>query len=210
MNRLTSTMTIGRTVLALVAASACGDKSAPDSAAASPAAPASDTARVITMSAAQVQHGAIRWTAAETRETSGTLEAPGQLVPNEDRTARLGAPLQSRVVAVHVQAGARVGRGQALVTLQSPEASMARAEYSKAAADLSARRVAATYARSARERAERLLAAKAALGGLAHTMLCIQGMDVESDNLWDADKDKCTDEIRCLYLCLLAAAWDDI
>ena len=162
MNRLTSIVSIGRTVLALVAASACGDKSAPDSAAASPAAPASDSARVITMSAAQVQHGAIRWTAAETREAAGTIEAPGQLVPNEDRTARLGAPLQSRVVAVHVQAGARVGRGQALVTLQSPEASMARAEYSKAAADLSARRVAATYARSARERAERLLAAKAA------------------------------------------------
>ena len=66
------------------------------------------------------------------------------------------------MVAVHVQAGARVGRGQALVTLASPEASAARAEFAKATADLTARRAGATYARSARQRAERLLAAKAA------------------------------------------------
>ena len=121
-----------------------------------------DTMHVVTMTAAEVQHGGLRWSAAETRNAAGMIEAPGQLVPNEDRTARIGAPVQARVMAVHVQAGARVGRGQALVTLQSPEASAARAELSKAEADLSARRAAAAYARSARERAERLLAAKAA------------------------------------------------
>lgn len=122
----------------------------------------SDTARFLTMSAAQIQHGAVRWAPVTTQEGASVIEAPGQLVPNEDRTARIGAPLQSRVVAVHVQAGARVGRGQALVTLQSAEANAARAEYAKAVADLNARRAGAAYARSARERNERLLAAKAA------------------------------------------------
>ena len=121
-----------------------------------------DTMHVVTMSSAEVQHGGVRWSPAEAREGAGVIEAPGQLVPNEDRTAHIGAPLEGRVMTVHVQAGARVARGQPLVTLQSPEANAARAELSKAEADLSARKAAAAYARSARERAERLLAAKAA------------------------------------------------
>ena len=160
MSRQISLTTLACAAIALVATMACGDKSsAPDSAAATAGA---DSSHVVTMSAAEVQHGAIRWAAANTREATGMIDAPGQLVPNEDRTARLGAPLQSRVIAVHVQAGARVGRGQALVTLQSPEASAVRAEYAKAMADLTARRAGAAYARSALQRADRLFAAKAA------------------------------------------------
>ena len=121
-------------VLALAAACGRADPPADDSArsmsAAAPAAARGDTMRQITMSAAEVEHGGIRWSVAEARDAAGVIEAPGQLLPNEDRTARIGAPLQARVLAVHVQAGARVGRGQALVTLQSPEASTARAERS--------------------------------------------------------------------------------
>src|SRR5205823_2575096 len=52
--------------------------------------------------------------------------------------------------------------GQPLVTLQSPEASSARADHDKAVAQLTSTRAAATYARTARERADRLLAIKAA------------------------------------------------
>ena len=121
----------------------------------------SDEAREITMSAAAIQHGGVRWEPAATRAVAAVTEVPGQLVPNEDSTARLGAPAQARVVSVHVQVGDRVSRGRALVTLQSPAASTARADYDKAVADLNARRSRATYARTARERAERLLAAKA-------------------------------------------------
>lgn len=161
-------------VLSCVVLSACsgdsrpasGGESASATGATSPMASspgvASGTARVVTMSAEQIRHGAVRWTPVTTQEGAAVVEVPGQLVPNEDRTARIGAPLQSRVVSVHVQAGTRVARGQALITLQSAEANAARAEYSKAVADLAARRVAAAYARSARERNERLLAAKAA------------------------------------------------
>lgn len=160
MSRPHFVMAISGATLALLAMAACGER-APVSESA-PATAAEDTSHFVTMSAAQVQHGAIRWIAADTREATGTIEAPGQLVPNEDRTARLGAPLQGRVITVHVQAGARVARGQPLVTLQSPEASAARAEHAKATADLAARRAGLTYARSARQRAERLLAAQAA------------------------------------------------
>jgi cobalt-zinc-cadmium efflux system membrane fusion protein len=65
------------------------------------------------------------------------------------------------VIAVRVQPGDRVSRGQVLVTLQSPEAGMAQSDVSKAQAEVTARRAGAQYARSARERADRLLALKA-------------------------------------------------
>jgi membrane fusion protein, heavy metal efflux system len=65
------------------------------------------------------------------------------------------------VLDVRVQPGQRVSAGQALVTLQSQEASAVRADFDKAMAELNSRRAGATYARAARERAERLLEAKA-------------------------------------------------
>lgn len=148
-----------------VLTASCGESGAAIDSARSAAAQSvtgGDTTRAVTMTATEVQHGGIRWSAAATVDASSVIEVPGQLVPNEDRTARLGAPLQARVITVHVQAGERVGRGQPLVTLLSPDASTARAELLKAQADLSGRTAAATYARVARERAERLLAAKAA------------------------------------------------
>jgi cobalt-zinc-cadmium efflux system membrane fusion protein len=145
-------------VSALELVAACGARpesasAAVDSAAATP--------NVVTLTAAQVQHGGVRWASVNGGDARAALEVPGQLVPNEDRTARLGAPARGRVVRVHVQPGQRVTSGQALVTLQSQEASAARADHDKAMAELNSRRAAATYARSARERAERLLAVKA-------------------------------------------------
>lgn len=132
-----------------------------DSAGAGSAASSADSAKEIVMTLASVQHGGVRWQQALTRDVSISTEVPGQLAPNEDRTARLGAPARARVVAVHVQVGSRVGAGQPLVTLQSPEASTARADYNKAMADLNAKHAAATFAKTARERADRLLVAKA-------------------------------------------------
>ncbi len=62
---------------------------------------------------------------------------------------------------VHVQVGDSVAKGQPLVTLQSPDAVSARTDLVKARAELASREAAATYARLARERAERLLDLKA-------------------------------------------------
>lgn len=115
----------------------------------------------ITFSAAQVQHGGVRWGPVTMGSAAGTASVPGELTVNEDRTARLGAPGRGRIIAVRVQPGDRVSNGQVLVTMQSADAGMAQSDVSKAAAEVTSRRAQAQYASSARARAERLLALKA-------------------------------------------------
>lgn len=115
----------------------------------------------VTFTPAQIAQGRIAWTVPALTSVTGTVEVPGQLVVNEDRTARLAAPAQARALAVHVSPGDRVARGARLVTLQSQDASMALADVAKAQAEVSSRRAGATYAKAARDRAERLLALKA-------------------------------------------------
>src|SRR5215211_6249553 len=116
-----------------------------------------DPSSFVTFTAAQIAHGRVAWAVPAQTTMSGTVEVPGQLVPNEDRTARLAASAQARVLAVHVSPGERVARGGRLVTLQSQEGSMAQADAAKANAELSSRRAAAAYAKAAKDRAERLL-----------------------------------------------------
>src|SRR2546430_11244849 len=108
----------------------------------------------VTLNAAQVTHGGVHWEPVATSAVASMATVPGQVIPNEDRTARVGAPVRGRVIAVQVRPGDRVNAGRVLVTLQSPEAGMAQSDVDKA-------RALASYARSARERAERLLALKA-------------------------------------------------
>lgn len=115
----------------------------------------------VTLSAAQVQHGGLLWERVVMGSAGGAVSVPGQLEPNEDRTARLGATARGSVVAVRVLPGDRVARGQVLVSLLSPEAGVAQSDVAKAEAEVSSRRAQSTYAKSARERAERLLALKA-------------------------------------------------
>lgn len=121
----------------------------------------STAAKTVIFSAEQIQHGGIQWAPVSATSVVSRVELPGQLVPNEDRTARLGAPAQGRVITLHVRPGDRVSQGQTLVTLQSEAGSSAAADHAKASAELAARRAAAAYARTARERADRLLAIKA-------------------------------------------------
>jgi cobalt-zinc-cadmium efflux system membrane fusion protein len=116
--------------------------------------PGMEAATNVTLTAAQVAHGGVQWEPVALSTVASVATVPGQVVPNEDRTARLGATVQGRVIAVRVRPGDRVRAGQILVTLQSPAAGMAQSDVDKARAQ-------ASYARSARERAERLLALKA-------------------------------------------------
>ena len=119
------------------------------------------TPNEIAFSAAQIAHGGVRWSSTTISLSSATATVPAQIVPNEDRTARLGAPARGRILAVRVRPGDDVARGQVLVTMQSAEAGMAQADVSKAEADLVAKRAQAVYAESARNRAQRLLTLKA-------------------------------------------------
>ena len=123
--------------------------------------PAAAPPEDVIMSRDQIAHARIRWDVVAASTATEVVEVPGQLAPNEDRTARLGSPARARVVTVHVHMGDRVRRNQPLVTLASEQAATARAEYAKAVAELGAHRVAERYARTALGRSERLLALKA-------------------------------------------------
>ncbi len=122
---------------------------------------ANDSSPGIAFTAAQIRHGGIAWEAVALGSALTAAAVPGQLVANEDRTARLGAPAAGRVVSVRVRPGDRVPTGAILVTLASPEAAAAQSDAAKASAELGSRRAQATYAHAARARAERLLALKA-------------------------------------------------
>jgi cobalt-zinc-cadmium efflux system membrane fusion protein len=124
-------------------------------------APMSGALSEVTFTPEQVKHGGVRWGPVAIGSTTASATVPGQLAPNEDRTARLGAPGRGRVVAVRVAPGDRVKAGQPLVILQSPEAGLAQSDLAKAEAEVSAAQAQATYATSARNRAERLLVLKA-------------------------------------------------
>ena len=120
-----------------------------------------ETKREVAFTAAQITHGGIRWEPVVVGIAATAASVPGQLVANEDRTARLGAPASGRVVAVRVRPGDAVTNGSLLVTLASPEAAMAQSDVTKAGAEVGSRQAQATYARAARDRAERLLVLKA-------------------------------------------------
>lgn len=123
--------------------------------------PSSAVPAEITLSPAQIKHGDVRWGPVTMGTAAGIASVPGELTVNEDRTARLGAPGRGRIIAVRVQPGDRVARGQVLVTMQSADAGMAQSDVSKASAEVTSRRAQAQYATSARGRAERLLTLKA-------------------------------------------------
>ncbi|MEO7966267.1 MAG: efflux RND transporter periplasmic adaptor subunit [Gemmatimonadaceae bacterium] len=143
----------------------CGTKKEPPAASTEAAGTRGDgdttARRELTLSGDAVQHGALHWAPVAQRPLGSAIEVPGQLMANEDRTTRLGAPAEARVLAIHVHIGDRVRTGQTLVTLESGEATTARADHSKALADVNARKAAASYVHAARERADRLLVVKA-------------------------------------------------
>ena len=56
----------------------------------------------------------------------------GRLVYDENRTARIGAPIAGRVAGIEVQLGAQVRKGQTLATIDSPEYALALADVRRA------------------------------------------------------------------------------
>ena len=80
---------------------ACGERSAETAkgeAAATLGAilPETSTAKVpdVVLTSEAIGHAAVRWAAAVSQEAAAAIEVPGQLTPNEDRTVRLGAPVE--------------------------------------------------------------------------------------------------------------------
>lgn len=61
-----------------------------------------------------------------------TLRIPGRIETNENRTARVGAPITGRVTAIHAVVGQQVRMGDRLAEISSPELSAAQLTFLKA------------------------------------------------------------------------------
>lgn len=159
MTAMTTRLTRAALAATLLATCAACRSSAPPAEEKKAVPPANTT--TVTFTPDQIAHGGVKWAAATSEAVGSHTELPGRLMPDDDHTTRVSAPLPGRVTTVHVKLGDRVARGQSLVSLRSPEAVSARADEAKAVAELNSREAAVNFAKRARERAERLLELKA-------------------------------------------------
>ncbi len=159
MTAMTTRLTRAALAATLLATCAACGSSAPPAEEKKAVPPANTT--TVTFTPDQIAHGGVKWAAATSEAVGSHTELPGRLVPDDDHTTRVSAPLPGRVTTVHVKLGDRVARGQSLVSLRSPEAVSARADEAKAVAELNSHEAAVNFAKRARERAERLLELKA-------------------------------------------------
>jgi len=90
-----------------------------------------------------------------------TLDVTGRLALNEDTAARVGTLVTGRVTRVLATVGDRVKKGQPLIYIHSHELLVARSDEAKARAAVTEKEKALAYSRAERDRAERLLEAKA-------------------------------------------------
>lgn len=127
-----------------------------------------DTPEVVPSSAALVldaealRDAGIVTVAAKTLDVARSIEAPGVLVLDETRTARIGSLVEGKVLQVLAEVGDRVTAGERLATMHSPVVHEAWAGYRRAVAERKRAEAELAYARAAQERASRLFAAKAA------------------------------------------------
>ncbi|MCP5110790.1 MAG: efflux RND transporter periplasmic adaptor subunit, partial [bacterium] len=98
----------------------------------------------------------------EVRSLSEVLQATGRMTINENRTWRIGAVTQGRVVKIFANVGDRVEKGQTLARMYSHDIHEAHAQYQKAVAELDRLKSSLAYARAVRDRTRRLYDLKAA------------------------------------------------
>src|SRR5205807_10444423 len=73
--------------------------------------------------------------------SNSTVTAPARVDFRDGAVSQVGAPLEGRVVSVHVLVGQRVSAGDPLVTLDCPEAATMRASAAVAQASLREARI---------------------------------------------------------------------
>ena len=91
-----------------------------------------------------------------------SFHATGRLTVNDNRTWRVGAVTEGRIVKVLANPGDMVKAGQVLARMHSHEVHDGRAEYRKALNEVTRARAAESYMIQVRDRAKRLYALKAA------------------------------------------------
>jgi multidrug efflux pump subunit AcrA (membrane-fusion protein) len=149
--------------LLIAAGVGCGrDRTAPVQAVAEPAAAPAASEREVALDAAAQRQGGIRVETAEVRSLPQALRASARVALNENRTWRVGAVTEGRIIRVLVNPGDSVEPGQVLARMHSHMIHELRAEYRKALAELARAKSNETYAVRARDRARRLYGLKAA------------------------------------------------
>jgi cobalt-zinc-cadmium efflux system membrane fusion protein len=144
--------------LALALLAAC-QKPAPEKA---PAAPAEAAPRFVELDEAALAQAGLRIQAVEERGVPVTVRANGRLSANEERTWRVGAITDGRIMQVLVRVGDKVDKGQVLARLFSHDVHESRALYRRALAECNRLQANLEYARRQRDRMRRLLEMKAA------------------------------------------------
>jgi multidrug efflux pump subunit AcrA (membrane-fusion protein) len=123
--------------------------------------PPAAASNIVRLSAAQQQQADIRVETVRIQSMPQTLRSPARLVNNENRTWRIGAITEGRVVMALANPGDAVSAGQVLARLHSHEIHESRAQYTRAMAELARARAASGYAARLRDRARRLYELKA-------------------------------------------------
>ncbi|HYM23086.1 MAG TPA: efflux RND transporter periplasmic adaptor subunit [Vicinamibacterales bacterium] len=118
---------------ALAALAACGPRSeaAPQS-----EQPAASAGAPGTVTVDDKMRAAITVATVTARESAGQLSLAGRVQFDEDRIARVLAPVAGQVVDLHVKVGDRVSKGQVLCAIASRDAASAVAEYVESQKDL--------------------------------------------------------------------------
>jgi membrane fusion protein, heavy metal efflux system len=119
-------------------------------------------ANQVRLSLEAIKRGQIETGAVSIHMFRQSLDAPGRLAINEDAAARVGTIVTGRVTRVLATVGDYVKKGQALIYIHSHELLDARATAAKAQAAVTEKEKALAYAKAELDRADRLLAAKAA------------------------------------------------
>jgi len=134
----------------------------PPEAGATSAGAAPVTVEEVVLEESALQQAGITVEKVTVRSRAEAVQASGRITVNEERTWRVGAVTNGRVVMVLANAGDHVQPGQVLARLHSHEVHEGRAEYQKAVAELARLKSVVSYAQRARDRARRLLELKAA------------------------------------------------
>ncbi len=116
---------------------------------------------LLTLSAESIKLAKLDFAEASEKEIIAPIETTGHVTINEDATARVGSLFSGRILDVGVKVGDRVRQGQILAKMHTHEVHEAEADWFKSQAELKQKQTEAAFAKSAVERAERLLQAKA-------------------------------------------------
>ena len=106
---------------------------------------------IVRFNPGEPQLGAIRAEIVSAEAMPAADPVNGRLVYDENITARISSPIAGRVIALRAGVGDQVGRGAALIDIDSPELATAEAELAKASSEEARQRLAYERAKNLHE-----------------------------------------------------------